>query len=335
MRSTGLLSWLAMLALSNGAVIAPRRDGWEDPRHIKQRLRVRQQPVTNGSSLDPSPVLNPEPATTVPATESQPATSATWVANSTVATLISSVSSSPTPTAFQDLYFCPGTHVRLKDAYAALYYIIYAAFYYIIYASPFHDIYAASYHIIYAASYHIIYAASYHIIYAAFYHIIYAASYYIIYAASYYIIYASPFHDICAALDVNCANCAALYDTRAGTTGLPVLETMPGKPIWLLDPTGYHKVFEGDKLGSVNYFATSDAASEGVSENIAQWCFDKCNGEDQCKSVFIYRVLLTNGFTWQENYHCDRFTLLWGEDYLNKNVAGNDAGVAFDKASAM
>ncbi|KAK2054160.1 hypothetical protein LY76DRAFT_242242 [Colletotrichum caudatum] len=109
---------------------------------------------------------------------------------------------------------------------------------------------------------------------------------------------------------------------------------MPGKPIWLLDPLGYHKVFEGDRLGSVKQFASADSASEGVSDNIAQWCFDKCNAEPQCKSVFIYRVLLTNGFTWQEHYFCDRFTLVWGEDFLSKNIAANDAGVAYVKANA-
>ncbi|KAK2023290.1 hypothetical protein LX32DRAFT_149055 [Colletotrichum zoysiae] len=288
MRSTGLLSWLAVLALSNGAAIAPRRDGWEDPRHVRHQLRVRQQPETNGSPQDPSPALNPEPAITVPAAVPQPPTSATWAATSTVATPTSSASSSSTASTVP----CRPRRRRRTDD-----------------EDDEDDEDDCEPELLLEPSASAPAPAS------------------------------TSLPPTTSSTPVPSATSAPPYTIPAPvptkTTGLPVMATMPGKPIWLLDPTGYHKVFEGDKLGSVNYFATSDSASDGVSDNIPQWCFDKCNAEDQCKSVFIYRVLLTNGFTWQENFHCDRFTLLWGEDYLNKNVAGNDAGVAFVKASAM
>ncbi|KDN68036.1 hypothetical protein CSUB01_08280, partial [Colletotrichum sublineola] len=49
MRSTGLISWLAVLSLSNGALI-PRRDGWEDPMHSENRLYARQPSLPNTKS---------------------------------------------------------------------------------------------------------------------------------------------------------------------------------------------------------------------------------------------------------------------------------------------
>ncbi|KAK1566028.1 uncharacterized protein LY79DRAFT_674995 [Colletotrichum navitas] len=96
---------------------------------------------------------------------------------------------------------------------------------------------------------------------------------------------------------------------------------------------GFHKVYEGDKVGSVGYYARSDSASEGVTGNYHHWCVDKCAADKQCKSVFIYRVLTTNGSTYQQNFFCDQFNLMWAENDLQKGVDVNDAGVAFSKDS--
>ncbi|KAK1999911.1 subtilisin-like protein [Colletotrichum falcatum] len=62
----------------------------------------------------------------------------------------------------------------------------------------------------------------------------------------------------------------------SGTTTPPP----PAKPRWSDSPAGFTKVFEKDGVASAYYDASSDSASDGVTENIEQWCLAKCTGED-------------------------------------------------------
>ncbi|OBR11253.1 Alkaline proteinase [Colletotrichum higginsianum IMI 349063] len=53
----------------------------------------------------------------------------------------------------------------------------------------------------------------------------------------------------------------------------------PPKPQWSKKPQGFQRVYERDNVESGIYVATSNSASEGVTDNIEQWCLDKCIGE--------------------------------------------------------
>ncbi|KAK6212155.1 hypothetical protein QIS74_10109 [Colletotrichum tabaci] len=50
----------------------------------------------------------------------------------------------------------------------------------------------------------------------------------------------------------------------------------PTKPQWSKKPQGFQRVYERDNVESGIYVATSNSASEGVTDNIEQWCLDKC-----------------------------------------------------------
>ncbi|CCF44007.1 hypothetical protein CH063_13548 [Colletotrichum higginsianum] len=50
----------------------------------------------------------------------------------------------------------------------------------------------------------------------------------------------------------------------------------PPKPQWSKKPQGFQRVYERDNVESGIYVATSNSASEGVTDNIEQWCLDKC-----------------------------------------------------------
>ncbi|OBR13429.1 Subtilase [Colletotrichum higginsianum IMI 349063] len=68
--------------------------------------------------------------------------------------------------------------------------------------------------------------------------------------------------------------------TSALSTAVPV---PPPKPRWSEKPTGFTKTFEQDGVASAFYYASSDSASENVTDNIEQWCLAKCTGEhSQC-----------------------------------------------------
>lgn len=62
----------------------------------------------------------------------------------------------------------------------------------------------------------------------------------------------------------------------ASSTSLP---DPPAKPVWSESPDGFTKAFEGDEVGSALYDATSDSASEGVTDDIESWCLAKCTGK--------------------------------------------------------
>ncbi|KAK1963462.1 hypothetical protein LY78DRAFT_739746 [Colletotrichum sublineola] len=125
---------------------------------------------------------------------------------------------------------------------------------------------------------------------------------------------------------------STVASTTSADSSLAVA-SLPAKPIYPLDPNGFHKVFEGDGVGSVNFYATSDSANEQITDKYDRWCMDKClNEKDHCNSVFLYRILAPHpdGKSWSPHFICNRFNLLWGKDYLLPNQPANDAGVAFD-----
>ncbi|GKT44294.1 subtilisin-like protease SBT1.7 [Colletotrichum spaethianum] len=62
----------------------------------------------------------------------------------------------------------------------------------------------------------------------------------------------------------------------------------PPKPQWDENPQGFQKVFEEDGVASFDYVATSDSASEGVTDNIEQWCLAKCTDKDYEAKANIY-----------------------------------------------
>ncbi|KZL79971.1 alkaline proteinase [Colletotrichum incanum] len=103
----------------------------------------------------------------------------------------------------------------------------------------------------------------------------------------------------------------------------------PPKPRWSENPQGFQKVFEEDGVSSFDYVATSDSASEGVTDNIEQWCLTKCT--DQCASVFLYRKLqLING-SYNVYYICNRYNSAWSTAFVQNGISSSDSGVAFNK----
>ncbi|GKT94363.1 alkaline proteinase [Colletotrichum tofieldiae] len=77
----------------------------------------------------------------------------------------------------------------------------------------------------------------------------------------------------------------------------------PPKPQWSENPQGFQKVFEEDGVASFDYVATSDSASEGVTDNIEQWCLAKCTDP--------------------------RYNSAWSTAFVQNGISSSDSGVAF------
>lgn len=81
------------------------------------------------------------------------------------------------------------------------------------------------------------------------------------------------------------ASTASIVPTSAAPSSAPpststsVQPSPPPKPTWSDNPQGFTKVFEQDGVASAFYDATSDSASEGITDNIEQWCLGKCTGK--------------------------------------------------------
>ncbi|KAK1569659.1 uncharacterized protein LY79DRAFT_663548 [Colletotrichum navitas] len=105
---------------------------------------------------------------------------------------------------------------------------------------------------------------------------------------------------------------------------------LPPKPQWSENPAGFTKAFEKDGVASAYYDATSDSASEGVTDNIEQWCLAKCTGS--CVSLFLYRELQLINDQYNIYFICNQYNQKWSDNFVQNGVSSADSAVVFTKS---